>query len=837
MHKAFTQYVLVVAMLFLISFAGFSQNMNWRNVEIVAGGFVTGIIYHPTEQGLAYARTDMGGAYRLDPSTQIWQPITDLFSNNDWNMYGIESMAVDPTDANRVYMACGTYAFNNWSGSASFFSSTDRGTTWTRTYLNFKLGANEDGRGMGERLALDPNSPNILFLGTRQNGLWKSTNRGASWTQVSGFPSISTSRDVGLGFVVIDKASGSQGIASSKIYVGVARPGNQGTNLYRSVDGGNTWAAVPNAPGGSLMPYQAKIASNGIMYITYTDGAGPNGITTGEVWKLNSVNDTWTKILTPSGSQGGFGGLAVDPQNPNTLMVGTICRWWPSDQIYRSTDAGASWKAIGTGANITRDASASPYLRWGKTDADLSTGNWVSAFAIDPFNSDKTMYATGATIWGTDQLTNVDKGAALKWEVKARGVEQTAVLALASPNSGPNLLSGMGDICGFVHNDIYTSPAQGMIDPGYKNAESVDFAEGNASKMVIIGHDYAPNYFGSYTTNSGVSWTRFPSIPLGAQDGMISLNVMGTVTIWAPKNGTPSRSENNGSSWTQVNGLNGSATLVSDRSNTNKFYAIRNNTFYKSVDGGKNFSSMGNTGFSGTKLKAVPGFEDNVWIPANDGLYKTTNAGSSFTKIANIQSALVVGFGKAAVGQSYPAVFISGTVNNVKGIHRSDDAGATWVRINDDLHQFGSTGTAITGDPRVYGRVYIATNGRGIVLGEITDCAGVPNGTAYLDKCENCVGGTTGEQDCTITAMEKQLSETAIVTIPQPFEQNTRVSLNNGVYITGVQIYSSAGNLVHTQTNLNAQTVLVGDDLSPGIYIVHIHGEAGVYTSKLVKIK
>lgn len=232
----------------------------------------------------------MGGAYRLDPSTQIWQPITDLFSNDDWNMYGIESMAVDPTDANRVYMACGTYAFNNWSGNASFFSSTDRGITWTRTYLNFKLGANEDGRGMGERLALDPNSSNILFLGTRQNGLWKSTNRGANWTQVSGFPSIATTRDVGLGFVVIDKASGSQGVASIKNYVGVARLGNQRTNFCRSVDGGNTWAAVPNAPGGRLMPYQAKIASNGIIYFTYTDAAGPNGITTGEVWKLNPLD-------------------------------------------------------------------------------------------------------------------------------------------------------------------------------------------------------------------------------------------------------------------------------------------------------------------------------------------------------------------------------------------------------------------------------------------------------------------------------------------------------------------------------------------------------------------
>lgn len=837
MRKLYT-CLLSFSLVFLLNFSpALAQKMNWGNVEIVAGGFVTGIIYNPAEQGLAYARTDMGGAYRLDPATRVWQPITDLFSSNDWNMYGIESMAIDPTDASRVYMACGTYAFNNWAGNASFFSSTDKGTTWQRTNLNFKLGANEDGRGMGERLALDPNSPNILFMGTRQNGLWKTTNRGTNWSQVNAFPSISTTKDVGLGFVVIDNTSGSNGVASKKIYVGVARPGSQGANLYRSTDGGASWAAVPNAPGGTLMPYQAKIASNGIMYLTYCDGAGPNGITTGEVWKLNPSNDTWTRILTPNGAQGGFAGLAVDPQNPNTLMVGTICRWWPSDQIYRSTDAGGSWKAIGTGANITRDASASPYLRWGKTDADLNTGNWVSAFAIDPFNSDRTMYATGATIWGTDQLTNADKGTAMKWEVKARGVEQTAVLALASPNTGPNLVSGMGDICGFAHTDIKNSPSKGMIDPAYKNIESLDFAEGLATKYAIIGHDYTPNYFGSYTDNSGASWTRFPTIPSGAQDGMISLNVLGTTFIWAPKNMTPHRSENNGSVWTPVNGLNGAATLVSDRSNSNKFYAIQNNTFYRSTDGGKNFSSVTSTGFSGTKLKAVPGFADHVWIPASNGLYKTTNAGDVFTKIANVQSADVVGFGKAAAGKTYPAVFITGTVNNVKGIFRSDDAGATWLRINDDLHQFGFIGTAITGDPRVFGRVYVATNGRGIVLGEMEDCAEVLNGTAYLDECNECVGGTTGEEDCTITALADAKNSNGIICSPQPFENTTVIRLSNAETIQIVNVYDATGNLVYSKSNLNASEFVLGNNLESGMYTLFIQSNTGIYTSKMVKIK
>ena len=54
------------------------------------------------------------------------------------------------------------------------------------------------------------------------------------------------------------------------------------------------------------------------------------------------------------------------------------------------------------------------------------------------------------------------------------------------------------------------------------------------------------------------------------------------------------------------------------------------------------------------------------------------------------------------------------------GIYRSDDQGQAWVRINDNLHQYGSINAAITGDPRIYARVYFSTNGRGVIYGELS---------------------------------------------------------------------------------------------------------------------
>ena len=48
----------------------------------------------------------------------------------------------------------------------------------------------------------------------------------------------------------------------------------------------------------------------------------------------------------------------------------------------------------------------------------------------------------------------------------------------------------------------------------------------------------------------------------------------------------------------------------------------------------------------------------------------------------------LVAFGKAAPGQQHPAVYVVGKLGGVYGFYRSDDVGATWVRINDDQHQF-----------------------------------------------------------------------------------------------------------------------------------------------------
>jgi hypothetical protein len=99
-------------------------------------------------------------------------------------------------------------------------------------------------------------------------------------------------------------------------------------------------------------------------------------------------------------------------------------------------------------------------------------------------------------------------------------------------------------------------------------------------------------------------------------------------------------------------------------------------------------------------------------------LHHSTDYGATFNTVAGTSAVADVSFGKALNDGAYPAVYISGTANNVAGIFRSDDGGAQFSRIDDDKHQFGYI-NHIAADPRKYGRVYLGSGGRGILYGDI----------------------------------------------------------------------------------------------------------------------
>ncbi|MBM7843479.1 cellulose binding domain-containing protein [Herpetosiphon giganteus] len=721
--------------------AASSQPYTWANAEIVGGGFVPGIVYNPTERNLVYARTDIGGAYRWNPTTKRWIPLTDWINATAWNWTGIESLATDPVEPNRLYLAAGTYT-NDWtSANGAILRSNDKGNTWSRTDLPFKLGGNMPGRSMGERLAIDPNKNSVLYLGTRGQGLWRSTDYGVTWAKVTSFSAIGNYTDpyfgdrTGVVWVTFDPRSSSNGSASQVIYAGVV---DTTTSIYRSTDGGATWAALAGQPTAGYFPHHATLASNGMLYITYSDTPGPYDGGKGDVWKYNTANQTWTNISPiPSSSADnyfGYGGLAVDAQNPNTLVVSSLNSWWPDALLYRSTDGGATWSGIWSWGNYperifryTQDISTSPWLDFGGTanapEVAPKLGWMIGDIEIDPFDSNTMLYGTGATIYGTSNLTAWDTGGKVALDVRAHGLEETAVLDLISPPSGANLVSSLGDIAGFYHTSLNVAPSWSSgLQLG--TSTGIDFAEKMPTTMARVGYvsEGSTTKKLACSWDGGKNWSHASSEPTGAVGGgKVAVAADGASIIWSGTTAPVSVASGCGNSWTASAGIPSGAVVVADRVNPKTFYGIAAGSFYRSTDGGLNFSLVAsNLPAETTKIKAVPGIEGDVWLAGRkDGLYHSTNGGTSFSKIAGVEVANVVGFGKAAPGQSYQAIYITGTIDGAEGFFRSDDGGTTWLRINDDQHQYGSTNETITGDPRIYGRVYIGTNGRGIIYGDI----------------------------------------------------------------------------------------------------------------------
>jgi photosystem II stability/assembly factor-like uncharacterized protein len=712
--KSRNQTIIIILLMIFVAFTYVQQTLSqtapyaWKSVIVGCGGFVPGIVYHPGVKDLIYARTDIGGAYRWDKSAGKWIPLNDelTITNLDAEYMGVLSIAVDRNDTNRVYMECGEWT-DSFAQPGAIFSSTDKGNSWTIRRLPFKVGGDEDGRGSGERLQVDPNVNSILLMGTTTDGLWKSTDYASTWTRISSFTPIN------VNFVLFDTTGGSHGNSTQRIFAAAAD--TTGKSFYRSDDGGASWRVVQGQPKG-VMAIRVALADS-ILYITFSDYPGPNGATAGSVWKYGILGGNWTNISPSSGSYG-FSGVSVNSHNPNTVMVSTVDRWEPlRDEIYLSTNGGAAWTTRLTGA--TMDCSYANY------NHDLIPG-WLACLEIDPFDSSKAMFGTGFGIWACDDIY----ASTPRWFFRDENIEETQTFQIVTP---PNtkLLSAMGDIDGFRHDSLDISPPDNF-NPARWSTTSIAFAE-NASEKVVKTYN-SPSWLtinhGAYSLDEAVTWHDFGTLPTGTSDGgvwSIALSADGSTIVWSPIGSVMSYSTDNGSTWTACTGGVPLISPVADRINAEKFYAYDgiNGQLWISSNGGKTFQKgVGNLPGVPSWLpqdgnvNAVSGYEGDLWICCGQGgLYRTTNSGVTATKIIAITAAYRAGFGKALILGGYPSIYIFGTIKGILGFFRSDDIGASWTRINDDKHQYGKI-NQIMGDPRVYGRCYVTPVGRGIVYGE-----------------------------------------------------------------------------------------------------------------------
>ncbi|KAG6850815.1 hypothetical protein H0H93_008118 [Arthromyces matolae] len=799
-----------------------SQSYTWKNVKIGGGGgFVPGIVFNPTEKGLAYARTDIGGAYKLNADNS-WTPLLDFVDNARWNYWGVDAIATDPITTSRLYLATGMYT-NSWDpNNGQILISTDYGSTFTPSLLPFKVGGNMPGRGLGERLVVDPNDNAILFFGARSgHGLWKSTNYGVNWSQVTTFPSVGTyipdatdttgyNNDIiGISWVTFDKSSGTSGSATPRIFVGVANINS--SNIYVSTNGGSSWSAVAGQ-NTTYLPHKGVISpSEQALYVSYSNGAGPpisyanyqyDG-TLGSVARYSIANGTWKDITPVSGSNlyFGFGGVAVDLQKPGTIMVAALNSWWPDGQIFRSTDSGTTWTSLWAWASdytkyYSYNDSLAPWIGPNYVDmtqGDLQIGWMMESLVIDPFDSNHWLYGTGETIYGGRDLLNWDSKHNVTINSWADGIEETSVQGLIAPPSGPLLLSALGDVEGFAHTSLTTPPTTEYTNPKWSTCADIDYAGLNPADIVRIGTgDSSTGKQVALSYNSGSSWSQHYGAADNVSGGKVAISADGTTILWRTSANGVQVSANQ-ATFTTISSLPSTAVIASDKKTAGIFYGASGSSFYVSTNNGNTFSVNGSLGSSSSPVKIVvhPNVTGDIWVSTDTGLYHSTNSGAAFTAISGISQAWAIALGAPATSGGYPALFAAANISSTVGYFRSDDQGVNWVQINDASHGFGAaSANVIAADLRTYGRVYIGTNGRGIFYGDVSGTAPANTATA-----------TSSSASSTTTSKTSSSSTTSSSTTSTTTKSTTSVSSTTTKSTTSVSSTTTHSTTTTTSTS------------------------------------
>jgi len=386
-----------------------------------------------------------------------------------------------------------------------------------------------------------------------------------------------------------------------------------------------------------------------------------------------------------------------------------------------------------------------------RTPADGSFWGWPDDVEIDPSNPDRVLHVHGGGVWETRNASS----AAPSWNEAIDGLEETAVLSLATPPAGATytVINSSGDVGTWVHTDLATKPT---LTPAtsWSNGFAADMAWSDPQYMTAIGVVLGNSTgYGFWSGDGGKTWAKFATNAPGVATNTnqeASIAVTGrNKAVWAPGNSVPSYTTDNGATWVPTNlpAINSifprAYHLVADRQNPNKVYAYDSGghwwgtpgKVYVSTDGGHTFTlSQGSVSanlapnyFANTSLAVNPNAEGDLWLADGNTVYHSTDSGATWTKLSNfasifagnqwaqVQGASVIALGKAKAGAPYSAaVYVVGVINGVWGVHRSDDAGATWTRFNDDAHQFGGIGM-MAGDWNTYGRIYVSGTGRGLL--------------------------------------------------------------------------------------------------------------------------
>jgi photosystem II stability/assembly factor-like uncharacterized protein len=719
-------------------------------------------------------------------------------------------IAFHPTDTTKFYCA---------AAGGGVWKTTDAGAHWV-ALTDFLTSLAAGG------LAVDPNNPSVLYFGTGEqnysgdswygDGIYKSTNEGASWTKVA-----TTAVGTRFSQIVVDPTN------SNIVYAA----GSAG--VYKSTDAGATWNSTGS---GSSANCLIMDPTNTQVLFTTTGGSGVNTIR-----KSTNGGTTWTPLTTGLPTNGYRTQLAMAPSNHNVLYASIAASGGGLLGLYRTSDGGNNW---------TLQASTPNYLS--------SQGWYDNAVCVHPTNPDFVVVGgldiytssnagvtlTQRTSWSTSSASNMSHADIHFLEYRGSvlycgsdgGVYKSgdnavtwsdlnatmSTLQYQSADYDPtNLMKLYG---GTQDNNLETSTDGGATwiqrttgDGGYSIVDPVTPA-----------YVYGQYVQGSLkrSSNSGVSFTEIA--PSGSSGGLFynpyemapnnnNIIVYGEGDIWRTTNVKTATSS---SGWTQLattGTIGGSVSAIGlSYTDTAKIYVgTSNGRILVTTNSGASWSTT--TGYNYVSDFAVDPANDNICYATFTGtvatmhVYKTTNGGASWFSVTgnmpNIPTRSII------LRANAPRTLFIGTD---LGVYKSTDDGASWVNFSNGL----PTATVYDLKYKEGNQILLAaTHGRG--------CWTFDYGASLTDVHEQSLAaGFTLEQN-----------------FPNPFNPTTtfRYSVPTTSHVR-LQVFNALGQKVATVVDgvMEAGSHAIAwnaENLASGVYFYRLEAAGSVQTKKLALVK
>lgn len=674
----------------------FAEEFVWKNLPLGGGGFLTGIVIHPKQKDLIYARTDVGGIYKYKPAGYgethpSWTQLMNWIPVDDMHLWGCDGIALNPFDINEVYALLGSASYN--PEPHGLYKSEDQGQTWKLIYTT-RCRGNENNRWIGEPIAVQPaGEGKIVLAGTRFDGVIRSADGGLTWEKINTIEP--DPEGMGVRCIVFDPQTPTTVYAVDSYYT------------YRSTDSGLTFTRILGD--GHIGMRQAVVNPAGRLFVTTRAGlySAEAGQTPAKVTGFTPDID--------------INALACDPNDASHLLVAEQNGGF-NNRIYRTVDAGKTWEEIARKSIVNNHVPWYEYRHFAAALASLK---------VDPHYKNKVWFTDWYLPWKSDDVSLSTP----VFETVPWGVEELVVFDIVSPTNEPLLYQGCADNGGFTHYSLTDYPTV-----WYDNQEStgIDFCEahpesvvrvsslgwGQSDFRISLSHDCGKTWEivgGNLSTTGKMAYSsknvrNFVFAPTG-QNQKLKYTLDGGKTPMKESEGVPPFSLNT-NFWDNWNRF-----VASDRIDGNKFYLVTPGKFYVSTDGGASFTVTttqipGQNGTPAYYLTPSPYQEGVIWLSTGQsGLRYSENSGKSFKKVGRFTSTKCVTVGPPLQGNT-PVVYVFGKLNNAWGIYMSQDEGETWERINHDHMQLSNNPRQMSADRNRPGRIYIGTGGIGIMYGE-----------------------------------------------------------------------------------------------------------------------